>query len=1621
MLRKIPSTRLRLIERIVTRAEAIISRSRGKRLKGLLVKGRARRGFVAQFLRQYYHGVGEDDLAARNPDALARAALAHLEAGLVRARGQPWVHVYNPDPATDGWSSPHTVVELIADDMPFLVDSLGMVFNQAGLALHFLVHPVLAVRRDRRNRLLEIAESSDDPHVLESWQLIEIDREADPAALAALAVRLQATLADVRAAVTDWPELRRKAREVAEEVGAGGGDLPSSEVVEARDLLAWMEGNHFTFLGYRHYRLERGRNRDRLVPDLASGLGILREARGTAKSLTTELSGSVRRQARDRGLLVITKANSLATVHRAAYLDYVGVKTFDGRGRVNGEHRFLGLWTSTAYSLNPCDIPVLRHKLARVIAHFGLSPTSHDGKAALHVLENFPRDELFQASVPELIRIVRGVVNLYERQRVRLFIRRDAYRRFYSCLVYVPRDRYNTEVRLRIEAILRRALGGIAIDSQVQLSESQLARLHLIVRTDPQATTEARFDSAVIENEIGRAVLTWIDGIKTTLSARHDEAMARRLFERYARTVPVAYQEDTAPAAAVEDIDELEALLADPQAPRLRLYRAAGATAATVQLKLYRTGAPLPISDVLPSLENMGLRLISERPYEFRPGSATAWIQDFELVQARGLPIDLPTDGPRLRDAIVAVWQAQAENDGFNRLVLGAGLSWREAMVLRAYCRWLLQTGIPFSQAYMESVLADNARTAGRLARLFLALFATTLAPKAREAEAARLRRGITEDLTKVTRLDEDRILSAFLAAIEASLRTNYYQHEAHGQPKPYLAIKLDPTRVPDLPEPRPMFEVWVYSPRVEAVHLRKGRVARGGIRWSDRREDFRTEILGLMKAQNVKNTVIVPVGAKGGFVCKKLPVTREAVAAEVVACYGELISGLLDLTDNIVAGKTVPPGDCVRRDGDDTYLVVAADKGTATFSDIANSIALHYKYWLGDAFASGGSAGYDHKKIAITSRGAWECVKRHFREMGRDVQTEDFTVVGIGDMSGDVFGNGMLRSRHTRLVAAFNHQHIFIDPAPSAKRSFAERQRLFKLPRSSWEDYDRKALSAGGGIWSRTEKSLRLSREAKALLGLETDTTTPNTVIKAILRLPVDLLWNGGIGTYVKASDEPDAAVGDRANDAVRINGKELRAKVIGEGGNLGLSQRGRIEYALAGGRLNTDFIDNSGGVNCSDLEVNIKILLGLAMAGGTLRRPARDRLLASMTDEVSGLVLRNNYLQSQAISVLETHARDRGAEHAFAIRVLERSGELDRALEFLPGEEALAERLKQGRGLTRPEFSILLAYAKIWLNKQLIASDVPEDRYLSNELERYFPHALRRRYGELLGRHPLKREIIATATTNSLVNRMGPVFVVRAQEDTGSSVGAIARAYAIARESIGMRELWGEIEALDNRVSAKVQYEMHYETVRMLRQATHWVLSRRGLDLDIEKSVAVLLPGLAKLDAAAPTLLRGRLGERVRATCARYLAADVPEGLSMRIATFELLQSGLDIVDLAAERDLPMLDVARCYLHLGAVLDLDWLRLEIESLAVEGHWQAVARGTLRDHFYALHRNLTDVVLRSERRGGSVRAADAWLAQRAAAVDGLKRLFTDMAATAVTDFATLSVALQSLRRLVEH
>jgi glutamate dehydrogenase len=1575
----------------------------------------------AEYLREF--------LAASNPDRteappaqLAAAARALLKFAARRRRAQALVRVFNPTLREHGFDSGHTVIQIATDDMPFLVDSVGLVLTRRGSALHLLAHPVYAVRRDRAGRLRAIGARAERAMPasaqLESFQHLEIDRIVGAAALTSLRHEIEHTLRDVRVACADWGRMQAAVRRAAAELGAGRARQDAENLRETRALLQWMIHRHFLLLGSREYRLVGKPGREALAPIEASGLGILRRGHPQPESTRPISAQDIRRQARSRDLALVTKSNIMSSVHRAGYLDYVGVKVFDRAGRPSGERRFLGLWTSAAYSANPHDIPLVGAKVARVVAHFALAPDSHDGKTLAHVLNGFPRDELFQATVPELIRIIKAVLGLQERPCVRLMLRRDPFHRFYSCLIFVPREKYDADVRQRIETVIRTATGAFSLESQVHIAQSNLARLHVVARVPPGAA--GRLDPALLEVKIAAAVRSWSDEFKAALLAGHEEALALELYEKYAGVFPAAYTEDFPAEVATRDAACLEAVEREPARLHAAIYRPEPRNPRKFFLKLYRGPAAIPISDLVPMFENMGLRVIAERPYGLDfPAGRQGWIQDLELELVADSAAGADVANGVIIEALTAVFTGRAENDALNQLTVYAGLPWRTVTVLRAYCRYLLQTGLPFSHGYLAQVLAGHPAIARLLADLFALRFDPDRPPRTRARALKRLDSRLHAALEAVQGSDQDRILRALHDVVNATVRTNAFQPGADGAAQDHLAFKISSQQLRELPLPKPLWEIFVFSPRMEGIHLRMGRVARGGIRWSDRREDFRTEILGLMKAQNVKNTMIVPVGAKGGFVLKRaLPAARDAQQSEVVACYQTLIRGLLDLTDNIVGDRVVAPARVVRHDEDDPYLVVAADKGTATFSDIANAISTGAGFWLGDAFASGGSAGYDHKKMAITARGAWECVKRHFREMGRDPQAAPFTVVGIGDMAGDVFGNGMLRSPQIRLVAAFNHQHIFLDPNPDPAVSLRERRRLFALPRSSWADYSPRCLSPGGGVFPRSAKRVTVSREVQALLHVAAE-ATPNEIVRAILAADVDLLWNGGIGTYVKAAGESHADVGDRGNDAVRIDARQLRCKVVGEGGNLGLSQRARIEYARSGGRLNTDFIDNSAGVNCSDVEVNLKILLSGAVRAGELTLGSRDRLLERMTDEVAALVLRNNYLQSQAISALAWRARERLGEDGYLIAALERAGDLNRRIEYLPSDEDLAERRKTGAGLTRPELAVLLSYGKISTYKSLIQSSVPEDRYLGTELARYFPAPVRRRFAQRIAKHRLRREIIATAITNSLVNRMGPVFALRAQQDLGADPAAIARAYTIAREVLGARALWHEIEALDSIVPAALQYAALADITNILRHFAYWFLTHRPHNLDIDAAVRRFGPRVRELLRDLPACVAADERERQALRARRLTVERVPAATAERLAALETSYGALDLAEVSAATRLPIGYAARAYFELGARLGLTWLKRQIESLADEGHWHAVARGNLRETLYALQRRITAASL-SCRGGGPAARVDAWMALHTVEVGFLKGLVTDLSTGHVADFATLSVALQSVRRLAE-
>ncbi|MEU3701082.1 NAD-glutamate dehydrogenase [Streptomyces anulatus] len=1610
---------------------------------------------VLAYLQRYYLHTAPEDLSGRDPVDVFGAAASHYRLAENRPQGTANVRVHTPTVEENGWTCSHSVVEVVTDDMPFLVDSVTNELSRQGRGIHVVIHPQVTVRRDVTGKLIEVLSGgpglpksangrkggkgvkAELPHdaLVESWIHVEIDRETDRADLQQITADLLRVLSDVRETVEDWGKMRDAALRIADDLpGEPLDDLADEEVEEARELLRWLAADHFTFLGYREYELK---DSDALAAVPGTGLGILRsdphhsedEAHPVSPSFD-RLPADARAKAREHKLLVLTKANSRATVHRPSYLDYVGVKKFDAKGNVVGERRFLGLFSSAAYTESVRRVPVIRRKVAEVVEGAGFSYNSHDGRDLLQILETYPRDELFQTPVDQLRSVVTSVLYLQERRRLRLYLRQDEYGRYYSAIVYLPRDRYTTGVRLRLIDILKEELGGNSVDFTAWNTESILSRLHFVVRvpagTELPHLTDA--DADRIEARLVEAARSWADGFQEALTAELGEERGAELQRQYGHSFPEGYKADHSPRAAVADLVHLETLKQGEKDFALSLYEPVGAAPGERRFKIYRTGEQVSLSAVLPALQQLGVEVVDERPYELRCADRThAWIYDFGLRMplANGNGGYLADDArARFQEAFAAVWRGEAENDGFNALVLGAGLNWRQAMVLRAYAKYLRQAGSTFSQDYMESTLRNNVHTT----RLLVSLFEARMSP-GRQSAGTELTDGLLEELDgaldQVASLDEDRILRSFLTVIKATLRTNFFQHTEDGTPHSYVSMKFDPQAIPDLPAPRPAYEIWVYSPRVEGVHLRFGKVARGGLRWSDRREDFRTEILGLVKAQMVKNTVIVPVGAKGGFVAKQLPdpsVDRDAWLAEGVAAYRTFISALLDITDNMVAGEVVPPADVVRHDEDDTYLVVAADKGTASFSDIANEVAVAYGFWLGDAFASGGSAGYDHKGMGITARGAWESVKRHFRELGHDTQTEDFTVVGVGDMSGDVFGNGMLLSEHIRLVAAFDHRHIFIDPNPDAATSYAERRRLFDLPRSSWADYETGLLSAGGGIHPRSAKSIPLNSHVREALGIDPSVSkmTPADLMQTILKAPVDLVWNGGIGTYIKAVSESNADVGDKANDAIRVNGEDLRAKVVGEGGNLGATQLGRIEFARSGGRINTDAIDNSAGVDTSDHEVNIKILLNGLVRDGDMTVKQRNKLLADMTDEVGALVLRNNYAQNVALSNASAQAPSLLHAQQRFMRRLERDGALDRALEFLPADRHIRELLSNGKGLSQPELAVLIAYTKITAADELISTVLPDDPHLQKLVHAYFPSELRERFPEAVDGHALRREIITTVLVNDTVNTAGSTFLHRLREETGASIEEIVRAQFTARELFGLSRVWDAVEALDNKVAADVQTRIRLHSRRLVERGARWLLGNRPQPVAIAETIEGFRDGVARVWDELPKMLKGADLDWYHSILDELTAAGVPDELAVRVAGFSSAFPALDIVAIADRTGKDPLEVAEVYYDLADRLRITQLMDRIIELPRADRWQSMARASIREDLYAAHAALTSDVL-SVGNGSSTPEERflAWESKNAAILARSRSTLEEIQGSDAFDLANLSVAMRTMRTLL--
>ena len=1605
------------------------------------------------FAADFYKRMEADEFPHHSVEEWAALAADTLEFARSRKIGKANVRVFNPTAKGNGWESPHTVLQIVNDDMPFLVDTVTMALAEQGIGVHVLGHPVIRFSRDKAGKLAKVGEGE-----IESVMLLEMDRQS-PDAMAEVEQGIIKALEEVRSIVRDWQPMRDKALAVADDLGSRQLPVDDASRREAQEFLRWAADNHFTFFGYREYRVQKDGKEDVLAPLNDTGLGLMKgRDKSAARPVKTLAAQGLNTTTGLKDALILTKTNARSRVHRAGYMDYIGVLEFDAKGNIIGEQRFLGLFTSSAYNRRPWEIPLVRQRYEHVMQRSGLSLSSHSGKALRHILETLPREELFQSSEDELFRTAMGVLGLQERVRSRLFLRRDKYSRFISALAFLPRERFNTDVRLRIEAMLRDALHGEHVDSSVVLGESPLAQVHLIVR--PKAGPVVDVDTNALEQNLAHLLRNWQDDLRETLVSRHGETEGLRIASRIGKALPAGYIEDNSTAVAASDVGQLDALTG-PDDLRLSLQAVPRENGDGLRLKLYRQLDDIPLSDALPMMENMGLRVISERPYRLTVDDAPVYVQDFEVESVAGA-IDAASVDEAFGETFARVWHGDAENDGFNRLVLAAGLHWRQVAMLRGYCKYLLQTGVPFSQAYVEGTFTRYPLLARLLVELFEARFdpatgneskddiahgqatlkahldvlaagdeATLKVLKTvvearkgdRDGQMQAARDALLKLMDRVSSLDEDRILRSFMGVIDATLRTSYYQTDANGRPGHVISFKFDAALVPDLPKPRPYREIFVYGPRVEGVHLRFGAVARGGLRWSDRREDFRTEVLGLVKAQMVKNTVIVPVGAKGGFFAKTPPASgdRDAVFANGVACYKLFIQGLLDITDNIVNNRIVPPIDVVRHDMDDPYLVVAADKGTATFSDIANGLAVAHGFWMGDAFASGGSVGYDHKGMGITARGAWESVKRHFRALGHDSQSQDFTAAGVGDMSGDVFGNGMLLSRHIRLVAAFDHRHIFLDPNPDAAGSFVERERMFTVPRSSWADYDAKLISKGGGIFPRTLKSIEITPQVREALGLEDSVKalSPNDLMSAILKAPVDLLWNGGIGTYVKATSEQHSDVGDRANNALRVNGTELRCKVVGEGGNLGMTQLGRIEAAQAGVLLNTDFIDNSAGVDTSDHEVNIKILLNDVVRAKKLTVEQRNKLLASMTDEVAALVLNDNYRQNQALSLMERMAVKRLGSKQHFIRTLEQQGLLDRQIEFLPSDAELSQRKARGQGLTRPELSVLLSYSKLVAFQQLLESDIPEDPYLSKELQRYFPQPLQKKYADAMERHRLKREIIATAVTNQTINRMGATFLMRMQEDTGRSIAEVAKAYTISRETLDARALWAQIDALDGQLPESVQVDALEVIWKLQRAFVRWLLFRPGPMPGITEAVNRYQGPFNDIRVASGVLPDSQR-PTYEALVQQWVDKGLPAGLAQQLSELHFLAPAFDIIELARTRKLKPVDVSKIHFRLGEALSLPWLFEQVDALEVNGRWHAVARGVLRDELAAHHRNLAGQVLATK--GGTAEAkVAAWVGRDDNSLRFTLAMLGELAEQKTLDYPTVSVAVQRLGQLASH
>jgi len=1582
------------------------------------------------FMRSFFSHVMDADLENFSSSDRERIANSIWHLAQNRSVGVPTIRVFNPSNAADGWTVDHTVIEIVNDDMPFLVDSVTSSLQRLGFMVHLVIHPVMLVERNAHGKIMgDILETyaPKKDSLPESWMHIQIDHCLDGAQLKDIEQCLHKVLSDVRAAVEDWRKMRQRMHEAIAEAVTSKHQKPAIEdIEEIRAFMQWLDDNNFTYLGFRDIDLTQKDGKLTNITVLeGSGLGILRDTEvrmfGGLRDFGLNRNPSLQNYVRQNHLLVVTKTNQVARVHRSVPMDAIFIRRFNKEGDIIGERLFVGLFTSQSYSQNPLNVPFLRHKITRVIERAGLNDNSHDGKLLVHILNNYPHDELFQISEDELFTNSLGILQLQERARVALFTRRDAFDRFVTCLIYAPRDHWESSLRVKIQSFLESEFQGHAETWNVRIDDSILARAFVTINLSPSSRHP---DLKKLEKDLTEMCRDWSDRLRESLVEEFGEATALSLLSRYGAVFPTSYREIEAPRSAVGDIRNLERSK-NLQNNQIIVDLSNTEKEGFLCLKLFQVNRAITLSEALPLIENMGLKIeYMSGPFEIcsKEDGRSVFIHKFIGRSGRSEGASFDKVKPQFEEAFSKVWVGDVENDSFNALTIRVGMTWQEVRVLRAFARYLRQLRIPYSHEMMATTFLNHPNVAQNI----YALFYTRHNPDAKGDRAARCREiegRITEELSHINVLEEDRIIRRYLNLVQSSLRTNFFQVHKDGTPKSYLSIKFDSRMVEFMPLPKPLYEIFVYSPRVEAVHLRGGKVARGGIRWSDRREDFRNEILGLMKAQMVKNSVIVPVGSKGGFIVKHPPTEPDKYLAEGIACYRIMMCGLLDITDNRVGNKIVPPERVVRHDLDDPYLVVAADKGTAKFSDIANGISQEYGFWLDDAFASGGSAGYDHKGMGITARGAWEAIKRHFREMGKDIQTTDFTVVGVGDMSGDVFGNGVLLSKHIQLIAAFDHRHIFCDPSPDAAISFAERRRLFDLPRSSWADYDAKKISRGGGVFSRSEKLIKITPEMKKVFGITADSLTPADLIQFILKADVELLYFGGIGTYIKASIETHEEVGDRATEALRVDGAEVRAKVIGEGANLGVTQRGRVEFALKGGRINTDAIDNSAGVDTSDHEVNIKILLRKLVDKGSMKLEARNKLLSSMTTDVGKLVLLDNYNQTQALSIAEAQAADLLKHHERCMQLLEKTGLLNRAVEYLPVSNVMIERRRSGKGLTRPELAVLLAYAKIWLYQELLNSSLPDDDYLQKDLVCYFPEGLHKKYTKEIAQHQLNREIIATAITNSTVNRSGIHTILLLADSTGADPSIITRAFISAREVFKLTELWDAIEALDNRVPARIQTDMLLVINKTLLDAIEWFLNDGRLTVKLASTILTFGSGVERLAAWLSKHSTGTDTEAAK--MAQHLKTQgVPEALAQQIATLPLLVPALDLTRLTEQSGQNLGDVAEIFFSLERRLGLDWLKERFALIGVDTPSQKEAVALMAKDLLSLQQHLTVQVMSHGKKKSKKHVSNAdkirdWLDKHAIEIDRYDAQLNEWHSAPTIDLAVLTLATRFLKGLL--